>query len=40
VCSYLVADMNLYEDKFELWSEKNIIGSNGHSLVDFAIDLL
>ncbi|EXX59033.1 uncharacterized protein OCT59_001776 [Rhizophagus irregularis] len=39
VCSYLVANANLYEGKFELQPEKNITGPNGHGPVDFAIDL-
>ncbi len=30
VCSYLVTEINLYEGKFELRSEKNITGSNGY----------
>ncbi|PKY59967.1 hypothetical protein RhiirA4_412585 [Rhizophagus irregularis] len=29
-CSYLVAGVNLHEDKFELRPEKNITGPNGH----------
>ncbi|CAI2193772.1 16494_t:CDS:2 [Funneliformis geosporum] len=32
VCSYLVAEANLYEGKFELQSEKNITGPNRHRL--------
>ncbi|CAB4436745.1 unnamed protein product [Rhizophagus irregularis] len=37
VCSYLVAIANLFEDKFKVYSEKNVSGMNGHGPVDFAL---
>ncbi|RHZ67048.1 hypothetical protein Glove_303g133 [Diversispora epigaea] len=40
VFSYLLSGANFYKGMYEIRSEKNITGPNGHGPVDFAIDLL